>query len=145
MIRIRLPLTLVLQPAEAVIRQNDPCMASQSSVGIISIIPRATVRKRHQDLYWCILTADADRINLNAAKRRMVFVSTQNIQASIGQYSMHAGDPAQPVQQSVVMARCEVSFTVALPIADRHWPFLVYMSNSVCSELRHAAHLSIVI
>jgi hypothetical protein len=30
---------------------------------------------------------------------------TQNMQASMGQYSMHAGEPAQPVQQSVVIAR----------------------------------------
>src|ERR671913_1227455 len=30
---------------------------------------------------------------------------TQNMHASIGQYSMQAGDPAQPVQQSVVIAR----------------------------------------
>src|SRR5688572_5964108 len=30
---------------------------------------------------------------------------TQNMHASIGQYSMQAGDPAHPVQQSVVMAR----------------------------------------
>lgn len=29
---------------------------------------------------------------------------TQNMQPSIGQYSMQAGEPAQPVQQSVVMA-----------------------------------------
>src|SRR6476646_1024651 len=29
---------------------------------------------------------------------------TQNMQASIGQYSMHAGEPEQPVQQSVVIA-----------------------------------------
>src|SRR6266850_3997312 len=30
---------------------------------------------------------------------------TQNMQASMGQYSMHAGEPAQTVQQSVVIAR----------------------------------------
>src|SRR6266566_1028295 len=29
----------------------------------------------------------------------------QNMQASMGQYSMQAGEPAQPVQQSVVIAR----------------------------------------
>jgi hypothetical protein len=41
---------------------------------------------------------------------------TQNMQASIGQYSMHAGEPAQPVQQSVVMARIlGFFFLVALP------------------------------
>src|SRR6266550_6979519 len=41
---------------------------------------------------------------------------TQNIQASIGQYSMQAGEPAQPVQQSVVMARMRgFFFRVALP------------------------------
>src|SRR5918997_5004079 len=41
---------------------------------------------------------------------------TQNMQASIGQYSIHAGEPAQPVQQSVVMARIfGFFFRVALP------------------------------
>jgi hypothetical protein len=38
------------------------------------------------------------------------------MQASIGQYSMHAGEPAQPVQQSVVMASIRGFFLrVALP------------------------------
>ncbi len=38
------------------------------------------------------------------------------MQASIGQYSMQAGEPAQPVQQSVVMARIFGFFLrVALP------------------------------
>src|ERR1041384_25969 len=41
---------------------------------------------------------------------------TQNMHASIGQYSMHAGEPAQPVQQSVVIARMRGFFLrVALP------------------------------
>ena len=41
---------------------------------------------------------------------------TQNMQASMGQYSMQAGDPAQPVQQSVVMARIRGRFLrAALP------------------------------
>ncbi len=41
---------------------------------------------------------------------------TQNMQASIGQYSMQAGEPAQPVQQSVVIARIFGFFLrVALP------------------------------
>lgn len=36
--------------------------------------------------------------------------------ASMGQYSMHAGEPAQPVQQSVVIARMRGFFLrVALP------------------------------
>ena len=36
--------------------------------------------------------------------------------ASIGQYSMHAGEPEQPVQQSVVMASIRGRFLrVALP------------------------------
>src|SRR5207253_6539292 len=38
------------------------------------------------------------------------------MQASIGQYSIHAGDPAQPVQQSVVIASMRGFFLrVALP------------------------------
>src|SRR5829696_3900536 len=41
---------------------------------------------------------------------------TQNMQPSMGQYSMQAGEPAQPVQQSVVMARMRGLFLrVALP------------------------------
>jgi hypothetical protein len=30
--------------------------------------------------------------------------NTQNMQSSTGQYSTHAGDPAQPVQHSVITA-----------------------------------------
>src|SRR5205807_9366647 len=38
------------------------------------------------------------------------------MQASIGQYSIHAGEPAHPVQQSVVIARMRGFFLrVALP------------------------------
>jgi hypothetical protein len=38
------------------------------------------------------------------------------MQASMGQYSMHAGEPAQPVQQSVVIARIRGLFLrVAFP------------------------------
>jgi len=38
------------------------------------------------------------------------------MQASMGQYSIQAGEPAQPVQQSVVMARMRGRFLrVALP------------------------------
>jgi hypothetical protein len=38
------------------------------------------------------------------------------MQASIGQYSMQAGEPAQPVQQSVVTAKIRgFFFRVALP------------------------------
>ncbi len=38
------------------------------------------------------------------------------MQASIGQYSMHAGEPAHPVQQSVVMASMRgFFFRVAFP------------------------------
>src|SRR5436305_5914294 len=40
----------------------------------------------------------------------------QNMHASMGQYSMHAGEPAQPVQQSVVIASMRGFFLrVALP------------------------------
>src|SRR6266542_2229200 len=41
---------------------------------------------------------------------------TQNMQASIGQYSMQAGEPAHPVQQSVVIASIRGRFLrVAFP------------------------------
>src|SRR5919197_2732000 len=43
---------------------------------------------------------------------------TQNIQSSTGQYSTHAGDPAQPVQHSVITASSLGFFlrTVAIPL-----------------------------
>jgi hypothetical protein len=38
------------------------------------------------------------------------------MQASMGQYSMHAGEPAHPVQESVVIARMRgLFFRAALP------------------------------
>lgn len=52
------------------------------------------------------------------------------MQASIGQYSMHAGDPAQPVQQSVVIARIRGFFLrVALPSPTDIGQYFSTMSN----------------
>jgi len=51
------------------------------------------------------------------------------MQASIGQYSMHAGDPAHPVQQSVVMANIRGFFLrVALPSPTDIGQYLSMMS-----------------
>lgn len=51
------------------------------------------------------------------------------MQASIGQYSMHAGDPAHPVQQSVVMANIRGLFLrVAFPSPTDIGQYLSMMS-----------------
>src|SRR6266513_361992 len=60
---------------------------------------------------------------------------TQNIQASIGQYSTHAGEPAQPVQQSVVIARMRGFFLrVALPSPTDMGHCFSTMSKMFCSS-----------
>ncbi len=61
---------------------------------------------------------------------------TQNIQASIGQYSMQAGEPAQPVQQSVVIARMRGFFLrVALPSPTDIGHSFSTMSNMFSSSV----------
>jgi len=55
---------------------------------------------------------------------------TQNMHASIGQYSIHAGDPEQPVQQSVVIASMRGRFLrVAFPSPSDIGQCLSTMSN----------------
>src|SRR2546421_8582383 len=57
------------------------------------------------------------------------------MQASMGQYSMHAGDPAQPVQQSVVIARMRGFFLrVALPSPSDMGQCFSTMSKMFCSS-----------
>src|SRR5207244_12056425 len=57
------------------------------------------------------------------------------MQASIGQYSIHAGDPAQPVQQSVVIARMRGFFLrVALPSPSDMGQCFSTMSKMFCSS-----------
>ena len=56
---------------------------------------------------------------------------TQNMQASIGQYSMQAGDPAHPVQQSVVIANIRGLFLrAALPSPSDMGQCFSTMSNT---------------
>ena len=56
---------------------------------------------------------------------------TQNMQASIGQYSMQAGEPAQPVQQSVVIAKILGRFLrAALPSPSDMGQCFSTMSNT---------------
>jgi hypothetical protein len=68
----------------------------------------------------------------------------QNMQASIGQYSMHAGEPAQPVQQSVVIASIRGRFfRVAFPSPSDIGQCLSTISNirylaSVVGDSRHS-------
>src|SRR5262249_35686212 len=60
---------------------------------------------------------------------------TQNMQASIGQYSIQAGEPAQPVQQSVVIARIRGRFLrVSFPSPTDIGQCLSTMSNVSCSS-----------
>src|SRR5437016_13646763 len=55
------------------------------------------------------------------------------MQASIGQYSTHAGEPAQPVQQSVVIARMRGFFLrVALPSPSDMGQCFSTMSKMFC-------------
>src|SRR5439155_4950311 len=57
------------------------------------------------------------------------------MQASMGQYSMHAGDPAQTVQQSVVIARMRGFFLrVALPSPTDMGQYFSTMSNTLGSS-----------
>src|SRR2546421_12974395 len=57
------------------------------------------------------------------------------MQASIGQYSIHAGEPAQPVQQSVVIARMRGFFLrVALPSPTDMGQYFSTMSKMFCSS-----------
>src|SRR5436190_22428653 len=60
----------------------------------------------------------------------------QNMHASMGQYSMQAGEPAQPVQQSVVMARMRGLFLrVALPSPSDMGQYFSTMSNTCYSSI----------
>src|SRR5262245_26872281 len=57
------------------------------------------------------------------------------MQASIGQYSIHAGEPEQPVQQSVVIARMRGRFfRVALPSPCDIGQYLSTMSYICCDS-----------
>src|SRR5256714_10836649 len=57
------------------------------------------------------------------------------MQASIGQYSIQAGEPAQPVQQSVVIARMRGFFLrVALPSPTDMGQYFSTMSKMFCSS-----------
>lgn len=63
--------------------------------------------------------------------------------ASIGQYSMHAGDPEHPVQQSVVIARMRGRFfRAAFPSPCDIGQCLSTMSNILkCSSVLYADEL----
>ena len=59
------------------------------------------------------------------------------MQASIGQYSMQAGEPAHPVQQSVVMARMRGRFLrVALPSPTDIGQCFSTISNTLLQSLQ---------
>src|SRR5919112_2085934 len=96
-----------------------PWTASQSSVGIISMASQGQPsRKAPSGPLLMHFWQPIQRFGSTSMRPNGGWSSsgTQNMQASIGQYSMQAGEPAQPVQQSVVMARMRGRFLrVALP------------------------------
>src|SRR6266850_3828494 len=90
-----------------------PCTASQSSVGTISIASHGQPSRNAPSgpllvHFW----QPMQRYGSTSIRPNGGWSSSeiQNMQASIGQYSMQAGEPAQPVQQSVVMARMRGRF-----------------------------------
>src|SRR4030095_3085070 len=96
-----------------------PCTASQSSVGTISIASQGQPSRNAPSgpllvHFW----QPMQRYGSTSIRPNGGWSSsgTQNMQASIGQYSIHAGDPEEPVQQSVVIARMRGRlFRVAFP------------------------------
>src|SRR4051812_10302040 len=96
-----------------------PCIASQSSVGTISMASHGQPsRKAPSGPLLMHFWQPMQRFGSTSMRPNGGGGSsgTPNIQASIGQYSMQAGEPAHPVQQSVVMARIFGFFLrVALP------------------------------
>ena len=69
-------------------------------------IPRAAVEESAVGAFAdALLAADAKRgVDLDVAERRMVLVRDPIHAVGHGQYGTHAGDPAQPVQHSVMTA-----------------------------------------
>src|ERR671939_2155651 len=94
-------------------------MASQSSVGTISIASQGQPsRKAPSGPLLVHFWQPMQRLGSTSMRPNGGWSSSgiQNMQASIGQYSMQAGEPAQPVQQSVVIASMRGFFLrVALP------------------------------
>src|SRR5205823_13040349 len=84
-----------------------PCIASQFSVGTISIASHGQPSKNAPSgpllmHFW----QPMQRYGSTSMRPKGGWSSSgiQNMQASIGQYSIQAGEPAHPVQQSVVIA-----------------------------------------
>jgi hypothetical protein len=96
-----------------------PCTDSQSSVGTISIASHGQPSRNAPSgpllvHFW----QPIHKYGSTSIRPKGGWSSSgsQYIQASIGQYSMHAGEPEHPVQQSVVIARMRGFFLrVALP------------------------------
>src|SRR3954469_7662058 len=114
-----------------------PCIASQSSVGTISIASQGQPSRNAPSgpllmHFW----QPMQRYGSTSMRPKGVWSSsgTQNMHASMGQYSMQAGEPAQPVQQSVVMARMRGFFLrVALPSPSDMGQCFSTMSNTLSS------------
>src|SRR5436189_5957174 len=112
-------------------------MASQSSVGTISIASQGQPSRNAPSgplliHFW----QPMQRYGSTSMRPKGECSSsgTQNMQASMGQYSMQAGEPAQPVQQSVVIARRRGFFLrVALPSPSDIGQCFSTMSNTVSS------------
>src|SRR6185295_6391136 len=114
-----------------------PCTASQSSVGTISIASQGQPsRKAPSGPLLMHFWQPMQRYGSTSMRPNGGWSSsgTQNMQASMGQYSMQAGEPAQPVQQSVVIARMRGFFLrVALPSPTDMGQCFSMMSNIYCS------------
>src|SRR5436853_4260327 len=113
-------------------------MASQSSVGTISMASQGQPsRKAPSGPLLMHFWQPMQRYGSTSMRPKGVWSSsgTQNMQASMGQYSMQAGEPAQPVQQSVVMARMRGFFLrVALPSPTDMGECFSTMSNMFSSS-----------
>src|ERR1043166_2297680 len=96
-----------------------PCMASQSSVGTISMASQGQPSRNAPSgpllmHFW----QPMQRYGSTSMRPKGECSSsgTQNMQDSMGPYSIGGGEPAQPVQQSVVIASRRGFFLrVALP------------------------------
>src|SRR5882672_3145306 len=119
-----------------------PCTASQSSVGTISIASHGQPSRNAPSgpllvHFW----QPMQRYGSTSMRPNGGWSSsgTQNMQASIGQYSMQAGEPAQPVQQSVVIASIRGLFLrAALPSPSdigQYFSTMSYMLGSLESPV----------
>src|SRR5208283_5198482 len=105
-------------------RQNDiaPTSFSTSAVSTIAMASQGQPsRKQPSGPLLRHFLQPMQRMGSTAMRPKGVLSSsaTQNMQSSIGQYSTHAGEPAHPVQHSVITASSLGFFlrAVEMPVA----------------------------